>query len=143
MPAPGAGRLAAAQRPTRSRSRMSAGPLAVRGGGDIPRTRATDECTPRGEASWEASGRPYGHLGQLGERAVEPLLRELDIPQRLGEVRVVGAEIEMTMAGEVEEDHPRVADLSRGRGFFGDGPQRVRRLGCRQDALAARETHGL
>ena len=49
----------------------------------------------------------------------------------------------MAVAAEVEEDRPLDALLVGARRLLRDGVDRVRRLGRRHDALAAREAHRL
>src|SRR5919108_2392443 len=53
-------------------------------------------------------------LGQLGERRFELVLAEFGVLERARQVRVVGAEIEVAVSAEPEQDHALLARLARG-----------------------------
>src|SRR5580704_7902065 len=85
-------------------------------------------AVPSRERRTYALGCPGGDLRQFRKRGVEPLLWELDVLELAREVRVVCAEVEMTVARKVEQDHARIAGLAGGRSLLRNRAQRVRRL---------------
>src|SRR5207248_4622203 len=65
--------------------------------------------------------------GQLLNGGIDSRLRQLDILQLAGEVRVVRRHVEVAVAGQSEEDHPVIARLASGGRLLGYGPQSVGR----------------
>ena len=73
------------------------------------------------------------------QRLLHPLRRVLEVLELAGEVRVVRRHVDVAVAGEVEEDGPLLPLLLRLERLVDRGPDRVRRLGRRDDELGARE----
>src|SRR3990172_1531499 len=68
------------------------------------------------------------------------LLRRVGVVLQLaGEVLVVGGEVEVAVAAEVEQDHPPLARLAGGQRLVDGGADGVGGLRRRQDALSAGE----
>src|SRR5215216_5117675 len=65
----------------------------------------------------------------------------LDIEQVSGQVVLVGLEVEVAVAAEVEDDRLGAALLLAAQGLVDHGPDRVRRLRGREDALGPGELH--
>src|ERR1043166_2696412 len=82
--------------------------------------------------SWAEVGRArsggHGHLRQFGEGVLDRLGRIGVILQRASEVGVIGAHIEVAMARQVEQDHPPLTSVTRGKRFVDGGTDGVRRL---------------
>src|SRR5947209_20497360 len=60
--------------------------------------------------------------GQVPQRRLQVLLGELRVGQRTAQVGVVGAQIEVAVTAEAEEDDPRLARLARRLGLLDHGP---------------------
>ena len=92
------------------------------------------------------TGRRAGHpgdlgsdLGQAGERGLDLLERVLVVLEAAVEVALVGGQVEVAVAAQVEQDDPRLAGLLGRERLVDRDPDRVGRLGRRQDALGPRE----
>src|SRR5579864_5419184 len=94
-------------------------------------------AVPSRERRTCALGCPGGDLRKFCERGVEPLLWKFDVLELAREVRVVGAEVEVTVARKVEQDHARIARLAGRGSLLRNRAQRVRRLRRGEDSLAA------
>ena len=81
-----------------------------------------------------------GGLGQGRQRRVPVGLGELRVLEGAGQEGVVGAEIEVAVAAQAEQDHSLLACLARRVGFLEDRADRVGGLGRRDDPLGARES---
>src|SRR5688500_18154928 len=67
-------------------------------------------------------------LGKALERGLHVGLGELEVLELAREVGLVGGHVEVTVPGEVEEDHSLGALVLRLLGLVEDGPDRVSRL---------------
>src|SRR6266480_2359960 len=81
-------------------------------------------------------------LRQVPERLVHLLRRVLVVLELAGEERLVGREVEMAVAAQIEADRLPLAVSLASERLVDDAAPRVSRLGRRQDALRARELHG-
>src|SRR3989449_3161335 len=82
------------------------------------------------------------HLRQVLERLLDLLGGVLVVLELAREKRLVGREVEMTVAAQVEDDRLPLA-LALAPERLVDGPAHgVGRLGCGQEALRPRELHG-
>src|SRR5438445_13759668 len=60
----------------------------------------------------------HSHVGQLGQRLLNRLRWIGVILERASQVGVVGPHIKLPMAGQVEQNHPTVARLTRQHPFL-------------------------
>src|SRR5262249_50207567 len=107
------------------------------------RTSCPDDGSP---ASHPTAGglmsNQRGRLRQVLQGLGQLLVRQLQVDELAGEVRLVCRHVEVPVAGEVEEDHPLLFGLLGGLGLVEDGPDRVGGLGPGDDPLAPREADG-
>src|SRR5438034_3091502 len=108
---------------------------------DVEFPQVARDCLVGHVRSWRSGHR--GDSGQLLDGGIDPRLRKLDVLQLACEVRVIRRHVEVAMPRQAKEDGPLLTSLSSGGRLLSHGPQCMRRLGSRQEALAAGEPHGL
>src|SRR5256886_13831265 len=80
-------------------------------------------------------------LRHAAQRFLDLRRRVLVVLELAGQERLVGAEVEVAVAGEVEQDRPALAFFLAAERLIDRDSDRVSGLRRRDDALAARELH--
>src|SRR5215211_6053706 len=97
---------------------------------------------PRGSGRWATPPFPPGPGGRPPVAAPGDLsTSRSDIKEIPRQVILVGLEVEVAVAAEVEDDRLRAALLLAAQGLVDHGPDGVGRLGGGEDALGAGELH--
>src|SRR3982074_2861373 len=81
----------------------------------------------------------HGDVRQLGQRALDRFVWIRVVLERASQIGVVRAHVKVAMARQVEQNHPPLAGLTGQQRFVDRRANRLRRLGRRKAALAARE----